>query len=507
MMDDPNEWGNLPQGEDLTAPDAQAEVARLAGLDAAAYETARKDAAARLGWRASILDAEVNKARPRTPGAPGDDDTLEAIETLELWPDPVEGDSLAQEIRDRLRAHVIFASPADADCAALWLLGGYLMDVWRLWPRLLITSPTKACGKSTLLEVLDAMAHRGFIASNASPAAILRAIEAWQPTLLLDEADTWMKANEELAGILNSGHTRRTARIIRVVEVKGELLPTAFSTWCPIAIAGIGGQRDTLMSRSIIIGLRRKLNDETVERLPFDLHQQLHRVRRQAARWAADNALRIGAMELEPPACGNDRMTDNFTPLTRIAAALGGPWPDRMATAYAAKAQVRDDDNEATNIMLLRDVWSLFERNTHQRTRSSSELVEHLVGMDDRPWPEYRHGRPLTASTIARLLRPFDIKSSNIRTGMSVVKGYHRDDVKAAFDRYAAPPAFQPLRRYSTEKKQENSTSSRYTVAECSGMEPGINEQNQPCSGVAVENGETGSQGAQDDRFHPDAWT
>lgn len=505
-MDDLKGWDDVPQIEDITAPDAQAEVKRLAGLDAAAYETERKGAAARLGWRAAILDAEVNRARPGKPAGAEDPDAPEAIETIEAWPDPVNGDALAGEIRDRLRAHVIFASPADADCAALWLLGSYLMDTWRLWPRLLITSPTKACGKSTLLEVLDAMAHRGFIASNASPAAIFRAIEAWQPTLLLDEADTWMKANEELAGILNSGHTRRTARIIRVVESKGELMPVAFSTWCPIAIAGIGTQRDTLMSRSIIIGLRRKLNDETVERLPFDLHRQLHRIRRQAARWAADNALRIGAMDAEPPACGNDRMQDNFTPLTRIAAALGGPWPDRMVTAYAAKAQVRDDDSEATNIMLLRDVWSLFESNPHQRTRSSSELVEHLLGMDDRPWPEYRHGRPLTASTIARMLRPFDIKSSNIRTGMSVVKGYHRDNVKAAFDRYAAPPAFQPLRRYTTENKQENSNSSRYTGAGCSGLDDELSEQKQPCSGVAAGNTDTGYFSTQDDPHHPDGW-
>lgn len=87
-----------------------------------------------------------------------------------------------------------------------------------------------------------------------------------------------MKQNEELAGVLNSGHTRRTAPVIRVAEVNGEDLPVAFSTWCPMAIAGIGSQRDTLMSRSIIISLRRNLPDETVTRLPFDLHGQLLRM-------------------------------------------------------------------------------------------------------------------------------------------------------------------------------------------------------------------------------------
>jgi hypothetical protein len=177
-----------------------------------------------------------------------------------------------------------------------------------------------------------------------------------------------------------------------------------------------------------------------------------------------------------------------------------------MATADAVKAQIRDDDNEAANIMLLRDVWSLFERNPYQPSRSSSELVEHLVGMDDRPWPEYQNGRPLSASTIARMLRPFDVKSSNIRSWAGVVKGYRLDDVKAAFERYAAPPAFQPLRRYKSENKQENMNSSRYTGAECSGLESELINEKQSCSGVAPESAPKGGYRVQDDPFDPDAW-
>ncbi len=124
----------------------------------------------------------------------------------------------------------MFAAPSDAEAAAVWIFGTYLMDVWRLWPRLMVPSPTKACGKTTLLETVETLCHRGMIVSNASPAVIYRAIEAWCPTLLLDQADTWTKDNAELNGILNSGHTKRTARVLRTVEVKGELLPAHFST-------------------------------------------------------------------------------------------------------------------------------------------------------------------------------------------------------------------------------------------------------------------------------------
>ena len=502
-MDGVNDWADIPQIEDATAPDAHAEVKRLAALEPAAYETARKDAAARLGWRASFLDAEVTKARPRNADATDDDDTPEAIETIEAWPDPVEGASLAEEIRDRLRAHVIFASSADADCAALWIIGSYLMDTWRLWPRLLITSPTKACGKSTLLEVLDAMAHRGFIASNASPAAVFRAIEAWRPTLLLDEADTWMKSNEELTGILNSGHTRRTARIIRVVEVKGEHTPVAFSTWCPIAIAGIGTQRDTLMSRSIIIGLRRKLPDETVARLPFDLHRQLARIRRQAARWAADNALRIGAMEIEPPACGNDRLQDNFTPLARIAAALGEPWPDRVSSAYAAKALPEDDDSEPAVVMMLRDISEIFASRGADRI-ATAEIVSELLMMEDRPWMEWRHGRPITAQSVAKQMKPFGIRATVKKLGGTATRVYLRSEIEAASARYVAstrnPVTIQQIQQVAQVSKRNPAP------------EVTLSQADNPLKtkeGYAVtpKNPSCGHFSTQDDPFEPDAWT
>ena len=127
----------------------------------------------------------MQKLRPAAPTTFQEPSGGEIIEALDPWLQPVEGAALADQIRDTLRAYVIFGADGDADLATLWSLGSYLMDTWRLWPRLMITSPTKQCGKSTLLEVIDAVAHRGLIVSNIKAAGIFRAIEAWRPTLEL----------------------------------------------------------------------------------------------------------------------------------------------------------------------------------------------------------------------------------------------------------------------------------------------------------------------------------
>lgn len=414
--------------------DLAKEVARLALLTPHGYETERKAAASRLKVRVAYLDEIVQSARPCDPKQDDVSGNTVKVEEIVPWPDPVDGASLAEEIRKRLIAHVVFSTPGDANTATLWILGSYLMDTWRLWPRLMITSPTKQCGKSTLLEVLDAMVHRGLIISNSKSAGIFRAIEAWQPTLLMDEADTWMKDDQELTGILNSGHTRRTATVLRVQEKNREHVPTLFRTWCPMVIAGIGSQRDTLTSRSILIGLRRKLPSEKVQRVPPELHANSAGLRRQIARWAADNCIRLGNMTSEPPDCGNDRRLDNFAPLWRIAEVLGGVWPVRIASAYAASSKIEEADAPAA-ILLLRDLKSIFDGRESEKLQTA-ELVGALVAMEERPWAEWKNGQQLSPQTIAKLMKPFDIRPRDVRTEGHVLKSYLRSEVEAAFERY-----------------------------------------------------------------------
>ena len=182
------------------------------------------------------------------------------------------------------------------------------------------------------------MTPKSELASNITPAAIFRYIEQERPTLIIDEADTFVNANEfraaalalmknhEMRGILNSGHTRASAFVIRVVEFAGEHVAKRFSTWAAKAIAGIGSLADTISDRSIILVMQRKTRDQKVNRLRRRDSPELGEIRRKALRWTQDNqaALAEADERTEVPAEPHDRAADNWRRLLTIAGQCAG---------------------------------------------------------------------------------------------------------------------------------------------------------------------------------------
>ena len=98
------------------------------------------------------------------------------------------GAVLLTEIAVLIRTYV--AVPlAIADAVALWVVMTWLHDGLEISTFLNITSATKRCGKSLLLDVISDLVCRSMPTSNVTPAALFRIIEQSAPTLLLDEAD------------------------------------------------------------------------------------------------------------------------------------------------------------------------------------------------------------------------------------------------------------------------------------------------------------------------------
>jgi len=301
-----------------------------------------------------------------------------------------------------LRRYVVLMEGA-AEVIALWIVHTYLLDNFGTSPRLAITSPEKNCGKNTLLDVIVRLVWRALPTANASTAAVFRVVEMKQPTLLIDEADTFLRQNDELRGILNSGH-RRGGSVIRTVGEDHE--PRKFSTYSACAIAMIGRLPGTLADRSVPIELRRRRADEPIEPFRFDRTADLDELARKVARWAKDNAGRLGADPEMPDGVFN-RVEDNWRPLLAIADAAGGEWPARAREALECAIDAADGDDQSVRVQLLSDIRAIFAKTEGDRL-SSTSLVDALVAIEDRPWAEWgKTGKPLTKNGLARV-KAFD---------------------------------------------------------------------------------------------------
>ena len=210
---------------------------KRADLSAAQLSQLSRVVADPLNVRASALEESV------TPDNGQEADREFSLPDSEPWPEPVNGAALIGEITSTLRAHVVMSRSASV-AIALWVVLTYLEHCVDILPILAVTSPEKRCGKTTLLTILSWLVRRSLPASSVSPAVVFRSVEKWKPTLVIDEADTFLADNNELRGILNAGHTRHMAYVLRTNGDSHE--PERFSTWAPKVIACIGKLQETL---------------------------------------------------------------------------------------------------------------------------------------------------------------------------------------------------------------------------------------------------------------------
>jgi len=356
-------------------------------------------------------------------------------------------DAMLASVITFLRRFVVVTDD-QAVAIALWAMHTHALDAFDCTPYLQITSATKRSGKTRLLEVLEPLVARPWLTGRTSAAALVRKVDAESPSLLLDETDAAFGGEKEYAealrGILNSGY-RRSGKATVCVGQGANITARDFSTFSAKAIAGIGKLPDTIADRCIAIQLRRRTTDEPCERWrERDGHVQAASLRDQLATWAA-HALEV-LRDARPalPASLGDRQADVWEPLLAIADLAGLDWSHRARHAAIALAgSVEDQD---ISVELLHDIYQVFSE-TPLGFMSSKQLVEKLVEMDDRPWAEWRHGKPITPRAVADRLKTFGIVPKPSTSGSA--RGYYRDRFEDAWTRY---PGIKPSNRQNTNE-------------------------------------------------------
>jgi len=347
------------------------------------------------------------------------------LPVIEPWSSPVDGAAVLDEVAATFRRFVAFPEHADTTLA-LWAAHAHAESAAFVSPILCLTSPTKQCGKTTTLTVMSKLVPKPLVASNITSATVFRTVEKYTPTLLIDEGDTFIPGDEGLRGILNSGHTRSGAQIIRLVPKDNDYEPRTFSTWCPKLIALIKQLPSTLEDRSIVVPHRRRAKGERVQKMRLDRLAPLEPVARRLARWVTDQLDGLKRADPAVPDALGDRAADNWRPLLAIADAAGGAWPEKARkAALALSLSVDDPSIDVLVLAALQDVWPPLEGSEFL---STEDLLAHLNTASDQPWSHYG----FTAKRLAMILRGFGIRPVHTSKG----NGYKRADFEDAWGRW-----------------------------------------------------------------------
>ena len=388
----------------------------------------------------------------------------------------IDGAGLLDEVHAFLCAHVAFPSSHAPAAVTLWAAHTHLAGQFESTPRLALLSPEKQCGKSRVLELLELVCAEAETLSDASSAYLYRRIGAGPVTILLDEADAiWKRGKsdetaEALRSIVNAGH-RRSATVGRV-EMNGQAAKLIrFRCYAPAAIAGIGNLPDTIMDRAVVVRMRRRAPDERIR----DYRERTTRpegdaLRELLAGWAAGVAGRVGDPWPQMPEGVADRPADVWEPLLMVADLAGGDWPKRAAEACTAFVAGARDDTASLGARLLDDLRDVFGEADKLWTET---ILSRLHDLDEAPWGDW-YGKPLNPRDLAKLLKPYGVKSRYVRIGADGRKGYYREDLRDVWQRYAsaaqsvsAVSAVSPLA--SADTADTDDTDSPQACAVCGG--------------------------------------
>ena len=341
------------------------------------------------------------------------------------------------------------AYPSDAALVAhvLWIVHTHLMDCWESTPRIAFLSPEPGSGKSRALEVTEPLVPRPVHAVNTTPAYLFRKVsdDAGPPTILYDEIDTVFgpkaKDNEDIRGMLNAGH-RKGAMAGRCV-MRGKVVETEeLPAYCAVALAGLDDLPDTLMTRSVVVRMRRRAPGEQIE--PWRLRVNsgdAEDLRSRIEDWAASIRADVDGAWPDMPVGVEDRNADVWEALLAVADAAGTRWSERARVSAVTLVTQSRGAVPSMGVLLLRDLREVFGA---QDRLSSETIINDLVLLPESPWGDLR-GKDLDSRGLAQRLRKYDVAPKVIKAADgSTYRGYLASELHDAWARYLPGPGSGP---------------------------------------------------------------
>lgn len=300
---------------------------------------------------------------------------------------------LFDDICNLLDRYLVFPYAWHIPMIAFWIIATYLHRAFPLFPYLWIQSPTKRCGKTRLLELIDALAFNGGGLQTAPTQAVLyRQPAITGGTLCWDEAENLHKGKEggERIEVINMAH--RNGGIVQRCEGEDNKVKS-FEVFRPIAIAGIETIHDTVQDRSIKIELARKRTTQKVNRLQIDrIKRELQNLRDELHIFALERTPAIMDVYNNFPNeiilnSADDRLRDALEVVYAVTEGMGISYPPALLEAGKELSENRKGEEEEQTfiraISILKEELTNRAREEVVLTSQEAWLLFQQGGIED----------------------------------------------------------------------------------------------------------------------------
>jgi Domain of unknown function (DUF3854) len=345
--------------------------------------------------------------------------------------------------------YVVLRDPNAALVLAAWSLGTWCYRGFRLFPYVNLTSSERRCGKTRVLGLLGKVCFNGSVETFPTEAALYRAPAESGGTQLYDEVENLQGHDgrfDALVSVLNAGF-ERGATVPRVEKRGDEFITCRYEVYCPRALTGIKGLRDTLEDRSVQLFMDRRRRNQAIHRITAETNDEAQAIRDLCAVACLDGIDQIdGAYGKAPDIMVtrfpdlDDRAVDLWAPLFAIVMAAdaedGGGRRARLFDALRGAAQLRDADaDDGPTIKLVSTLEEIADKQDLKMTPAELVIAIQAKGF---PWVK-------STKALASLMNRIDFFRSRDSKNADGKQPWHyvieQDRLKDLRERYGAPEA------------------------------------------------------------------
>jgi hypothetical protein len=365
------------------------------------------------------------------------------------WPDEVEIAEVLEDLHAVIKTYIA-TEEYNVTVVAFWIVFTWVWEDAHYLPLLVLTSPERECGKSTLRDLIIALSRRSMRVASIPDGSVHRLVGLFRPTLCVDEAEKLTKDRPNTVVVLNSGF-EHGEKIPRFNTETGSF--EYFDPACPKLVSGIGTYlEDHTLSRSFIIEMRRATEEEESKLTDGAFFNPgapvIVELRRKMLRWGSDHGAEYHRLSrdimLEMPRSIRGRNKNKFASLFGIAKQAGDDWVKLLTqAAFLLLQQTATHADTSLEHRLLEDCYrvvttrsDLLIKGTADRLFiGTTDLIQALHGFPEAPWYSMpKSGKPLNANQLFYYLKRYKIKRKVDPSGTR--RGIYIDRILEEYSRY-----------------------------------------------------------------------